>query len=393
MNKPTPARPPVWLSAAAAALEDFRPLVERQADPAATPLAAGIVRNVVVYDANAIRAALGDERAVRAYMAEWHDVLLDGPGILVFRNTYPDGALVDAVTEVLTGIIARERAESGGRGDHFASGSNARVWNAHEKLCLADPALYARYNANPIVDLVSRAWLGPLYQITTQVNLVYPGGAAQKAHRDYHMGFQTAERLEAYPAVAHRLSPALTLQGAIAHCDMAVESGPTKLLPFSQGYLPGYLAFTRPDFRDYFEARHVQVPLAKGDSLFFNPAIMHAAGENRTADVQRFANLLQVSSAYGRAMELVDRARMTRAVYPELARMAAEGALTPAEVDCVVAATAEGYPFPADLDVDAPIGGMAPPSQQDVLRQALAEGWEAARLDAEIATWAARRAR
>ena len=40
-------------------------------------------------------------------------------------------------------------------------------------------------------------------------------------------------------------------------------------------------------------------------------------------------------------------------------------------MDNVVAATAEGYPFPANLDLDAPVGGMAPPSQQDVMRQAL----------------------
>ena len=37
------------------------------------------------------------------------------------------------------------------------------------------------------------AWLGPNYQMTAQVNLVHPGGDFQQAHRDYHLGFQTAE--------------------------------------------------------------------------------------------------------------------------------------------------------------------------------------------------------
>ena len=37
--------------------------------------------------------------------------------------------------------------------------------------------------------------------------------------------------LAAYPAHLHRMSPVLTLQGAVAHCDMPVESGPTMLLP------------------------------------------------------------------------------------------------------------------------------------------------------------------
>ena len=40
-----------------------------------------------------------------------------------------------------------------------------------------------------------------------------------------------ADDLAAYPAHLHRTSPVLTLQGAVAHCDMPLESGPTMLLP------------------------------------------------------------------------------------------------------------------------------------------------------------------
>ena len=75
------------------------------------------------------------------------------------------------------------------------------------------------------------------------------GWNAQQAHRDYHLGFQIAEESALYPSHVHELSPAASLQGAIAHCDMPVESGPTKLLPFSQAYLPGYAAWRREDFR------------------------------------------------------------------------------------------------------------------------------------------------
>ena len=39
------------------------------------------------------------------------------------------------------------------------------------------------------------------------------------------------DELAAYPAHLHRMSPVLTLQGAVAHCDMPIESGPTMLLP------------------------------------------------------------------------------------------------------------------------------------------------------------------
>ena len=51
-----------------------------------------------------------------------------------------------------------------------------------------------------------------------------------------------------------------------------------------------------------------------GRAAFFNPALFHAAGNNRSADIRRMANLLQVSSAYGRAMESVDRAKMSAAL-------------------------------------------------------------------------------
>jgi hypothetical protein len=75
---------------------------------------------------------------------------------------------------------------------------------------------------------------------------------------------------------------------------------------------------------------------------------------------------------------------LSKAVYPHLKALAEGGALTGREVDNVVAATAEGYPFPANLDLDAPVGGMAPPSQQHMMRQALAESWDEDRLKAEI---------
>ena len=73
------------------------------------------------------------------------------------------------------------------------------------------------------------------------------------------------------------LSPMLTLQGAVAHCDMPLESGPTLFLPQSQRYPRGFLAWRLPEFKDYFNKTCSQAPLFKGDYVFFNPATMHAA--------------------------------------------------------------------------------------------------------------------
>ena len=391
MDKSLVSKSVAWMTSESCSLEEFRAVVEQTTAKADYPLSADIQRNIPIYDAARIRSAVEDQAAITAYMTEWNSIFLEGPGVVVFRNTYEDLALIDGVTDILDGIIAKEREVNGARGDHFAkAGENARLWNAHQKLCLAAPELYARYNANDILSLISRSWLGPLYQITAQVNVVYPGGKAQSPHRDYHMGFQTGARLKHYPAVVHQLSAALTLQGAIAHCDMPIESGPTKLLPYSQLYLPGYFATHRKEFRDYFEGHYVQLPLKKGDTLFFNPALFHAAGTN-VSNISRFANLLQIGSGYGRSIEVVDRDLISIATYPVLLAMARSDALSPREVENVIAATAEGYPFPADLDIDSPLSGMAPASQQDIMREAIANDWEPRRFTTAIEAYVQRR--
>ena len=57
----------------------------------------------------------------------------------------------------------------------------------------------------------------------------------------------------------------------------------------------------------------------------------------------------------------------------------------------VIAASAEGYSFPTNLDCDEPIDGLAPATQADVLGQAVRETWEPEALRAELAALAARR--
>ncbi|OQD57202.1 phytanoyl-CoA dioxygenase [Streptomyces phaeoluteigriseus] len=376
-----------WLSERDCDLDAFRALVEHGTDVADYPHAAAVERNVLVYDGDRLRG--GDVAEVGAELVR---ALADGPGIVVFRGAFPDPSVVDRLTAVFDALIAGQRAAGTTAGDHFAKpGANDRVWNALEKAARLDPEAFADYYANDLLALVSRAWLGPGYQVTSQVNVVNPGGAAQTAHRDYHLGFLSAEAAAAYPAHVHRLSPVLTLQGAVAHCDMPVESGPTMYLPHSQKYGPGYLAWRLPEFQAYFAERHVQLSLTRGDAVFFNPALFHAAGTNRSAGIRRTANLLQVSSAFGRAMETVDREAVTNAVYPVLLKRAAEGADT-AWLERVVAASAEGYPFPTNLDSDPPVDGLAPPSQADTVRRALREAWTPEALRDALRAGAQRRA-
>ncbi len=369
-------------------IEDFVAVVEQRTDLAAYPHADRVESNVLVYDADRLRAAIVTDGGRDDVSAELVRGFTDGPGVIVFEGAFPDHSVIDRVTAVFDEVIAEEAAAGGAAGDHFAApGANSRVWNALEKLAVRAPEAFVDYYANDVIALASSAWLGPGYQVTSQVNVVRPGGLAQEPHRDYHLGFLSDELIARYPAHVHALSPVLTLQGAVAHSDMPLESGPTLYLPYSHQYLPGYLAWRREDFKAHFADHHVQLPLRKGDAGFFNPALFHGAGTNVSADIQRMANLLQVSSAFGRAMEQVDRARVVAAVYPALRRssLGADG------LAAAVAASAEGYPFPTNLDLDQPVDGLTPLSQAELVHRALDEGWEPAALTAALDDYSARR--
>jgi ectoine hydroxylase-related dioxygenase (phytanoyl-CoA dioxygenase family) len=318
-------------------------------------------------------------------MAELGRALLTGPGILAFKNMYPDTSIVDRVSETFWQIIDEQHARGEAKGDHYAKpGSNDRVWNVQEKLALRDPEAFVDYYRNDFLALVATAWLGPGYQITTQVNVVNPGGDAQQPHRDYHLGFMTDEQAIDFPLHVHGVSPLITLQGAVAHTDMPRESGPTMYLPHSQKMVSGYVAWRNEAVKKYFAENYSQLPLKKGDGAFFNPALLHAAGTNQTKDFKRMANLTQIGSAFGRTLESVDREQMSNAIYPVLRARKAAG-WSDHELKTVIAACAEGYAFPTNLDRDPPLKGLAPQSQADFVWQALASDQTSEQLRKELA--------
>jgi ectoine hydroxylase-related dioxygenase (phytanoyl-CoA dioxygenase family) len=362
-----------WIDESDCGLDDFGREVLRDTDLAEYPHAVAVLENVLVYPST----APSDRRALQAELIR---ALMDGPGVVVFEDAF-SADVIDRASGAFYAIIDAQRADGSAHGDHFGMpGENDRIWNAAQKLARHAPDVYADYYANDALAVVSQAWLGPRYQLTSQVNVVNPGGTQQVPHRDYHLGFVAPDDLASYPAHLHRMSPALTLQGAVAHCDMPVKSGPTMLLPYSQRFLGGYIAFNRPEFIEFFAEHHVQVPLRKGDAVFFNPALYHGAGSNVSTDIRRMANLLQISSPFGRAMEALDRTAMVRAVYPALLAMKAAGRPQRALHNAVVA-TAEGYAFPTNLDLDQPIGSLAPPSQVDTVLAALADDLTPEELD------------
>lgn len=384
-------QPPARFRAADCRVAELDALVSSRTDLDYYPLADRIVDEVLIYTADDLRLAAASVAGREAVEAELVRALDAGPGVLAITGAFADPGPISRANDVFDEIIAEEEVGGDAAGDHFAApGANSRVWNALEKLAVRAPDVFVDYYANDVIALVSTAWLGPGYQVTSQLNIVRPGGQAQDPHRDYHLGFMADEDAERYPAHAHRLSPVLTLQGAIVHSDMPVESGPTMLLPHSHRWGSGYVGWRREDVRKLFAQRHMQVPLETGDALFLNPALLHGAGTNHSEGIHRSANLLQVSSAFGRAMEQVDRTRIVTRIYPALQARRAAG-WSHESLARVVAASAEGYAFPTNLDRDQPVGSLTPATQADIVDTALAEKWSPADLATALDDHARRR--
>ncbi|KAJ6169384.1 hypothetical protein N7497_002227 [Penicillium chrysogenum] len=320
-------------------------------DPATYPLASEVKSNIPIYDLAALEAAGLTSDLINRLQDEWHHILHTGPGVYVLRSMYAPAkyeTTLNTTNAAFNEIIAREAAQSDNKkGDHFASASLA------------------------------------------QVNAVHPGGAAQEAHRDYHLGFQEEVACKRYPATTQLTSQFLTLQGAVAHTDMPVVSGPTRFLPFSQTYKPGYLAWRKAEFRDFFQERYVALPLSFGDGLFFNPALFHAAGANlmdpEDGGVQTLVVLL--GSLWRRL--ILCRLLRRLGIYWFSGSGLLGGVLAGQELDpethsleqrgirAFVQAVAEGYPFPTNLDRRPPgVGGMAPESEQDIIVRGLQAGWD-----------------
>ncbi|KAI1061675.1 hypothetical protein LB507_010635 [Fusarium sp. FIESC RH6] len=354
-------------------IDAFKALCSQKATKQEYPLAADIKENVPIYNLAKYSTLTQDQKS--ALQDEWYKVLLHGPGVFVTSDLYQDLDVIERSTAAFNEIIKKESQGTKTAGDHFAgAGKNDRIWNSFSKHGLQDPESFFQYFSNPYLDLIFASWLGPGYRTTTQVNNVRPGGQPQVSHRDYHLGFMSAESCGKYPRAMQVASQCLTLQGAVAHVDMPLESGPTRFLPFSQSFASGYMAYRLLEFNEFFLDNYVSLPLKKGDGLWFNPALFHAAGENKSADINRLVNLFQISSAFGKPMETVDALPLVESTWKVLSSVYKKHGLSD-EVKMFISAVGEGYSFPTNLDNNPPKSeNMAPDSEQDVVRGALMKG-------------------
>ncbi|KPI41896.1 uncharacterized protein AB675_5533 [Cyphellophora attinorum] len=380
-------------------LEVLKELTAR--NPVSYPLSTEVIKKIPVYDLakyDIDEGAVYDltkhdiedepmEDLSERLMDEWHHIILSGPGVYILRNFVRNPSLIRKVNKVFDRIIDAEREAS--KGDHFAAkGHNSRIWNSFQKHAEQDPESFVQYYSNPWLAKVCKSWLGPMYQVTAQVNIVHPGCTPQTVHRDYHLGFQNDTCSRAFPKTMHIASQHLTLQGAIAHSNMPSESGPTRFLPFSQVLEDGFLAYRQRDFATYFDENWVSAPLLEGDAVFFNPLLFHAAGKNDTTDIQRSANLLQISSAFGRTMESIDTVGIIKKTLPYIIKMHRDEdgdfELSP-EVAAVVHAVAAGYAFPTNLDRRLPQEhSRTPESEQELLWKAIGAGWSEDRIMSQL---------
>ena len=312
------------------------------------PLSDSISNNVVIYDAKDFRSFVGNIEEEIKLKTEMHHVLESGPGVFVVRNLYNED-VIDESNAIFEKIV---KNESNSSNDHFAAGTNTRIWNSFQKVAMENQEAFINYYSNDLVKIIAESWCGPNSQMTAQVNIVRPGGEMQKPHRDYHLGFQENEVVEKFPISIHRLSNYLTLQGGVAHTDMPLESGPTVVLPYSQQYDLGYLTWRDTKFTDFFNKYSVQNSMSKGDGIFFNPAIFHAAGANITNNFQRIGNLLQISSAFGKTMEHIDYIKIITHIYPSLLDHIKNKTLSERLIENVLICATDGYAFPTNLDSD-----------------------------------------
>ena len=256
---------PGYLSAEDCRLADLIDLVSQKTDPADYPYASAVEQNVLIYDGARLRMELSRPacrprveaelvRACTTAPASWCWLARSttrgsstGPRASSRRSSPPSGRRA-----------ARPETTSPLPGRTTGSGTRWRNWPCARLRCSrpTTPTTSSRPCAGP-------GW-GPATRSPPRSTWLTRAARRRPCTATITWGSPPHERAARFPAHVHRLSPVLTLQGAVAHTDMPAETGPTMYLPHSQKYLPGYLAWRQPEFREYFEAHHVQLPLRQG---------------------------------------------------------------------------------------------------------------------------------
>ncbi len=140
----------IWISDADCRLEDFRRAVERHTRLADYPLASAVHSNVLTYEGDDVRKASVKPESRAAMQAEWARAMMDGPGILLFKNAFADSASIDAATELFIAMIEEQHAPATAMAA-IISPSRARTTGSGTRwrnCACAIRRLFARYYGN-----------------------------------------------------------------------------------------------------------------------------------------------------------------------------------------------------------------------------------------------------
>ena len=81
-------------------------------------------------------------------------------GIFIIAGAV-DRSVIGRTSEVFEALISAEKQAADNHGDHFAeAGANDRLWNALEKLAVADPEVFVDYYRNDMLALGAMALIG-----------------------------------------------------------------------------------------------------------------------------------------------------------------------------------------------------------------------------------------
>src|SRR4051812_19557988 len=97
-----------WLSEQDCRLDDLVALVGQTTDHGDYPHADGVEQNVLSYDGDRVLRIAAEPERRQALRAELARALLDGPGIVVVRNAFPDLSVVDRASDAFQAIIAEQ---------------------------------------------------------------------------------------------------------------------------------------------------------------------------------------------------------------------------------------------------------------------------------------------
>ena len=169
-----------WLRPEDCRLEDLLEVLQTATVLADYPTAARVEQGVLIYVAGTLRDRCADEDGRREVEAELSRAFADGPGIVVIEGAFEAG-VVDRVTAAFDGLIAdpaRGRGD-GGRPLRQAGRQRPGLERPGEAGRRATPRRSSTTTPTTWSPSRRAAWLGPGYQVTSQVNVVNPGGAGQ----------------------------------------------------------------------------------------------------------------------------------------------------------------------------------------------------------------------